>query len=207
MNFSLKNTLSKFLSKFQGKATIEQMIAEMPEGYKERSAHVGQVHLEGYRYIAKESAIKKFASFFMSLIGGHKEPPVIYCVLKFRVNGAVHNRRYNVYTAYLEIPFVEDIERINLLDVPAKIYCSCDSFKYFMAYVLNETEQVFLLPTTEKDLGIALSQAPVVRNPKELKFMCKHLFKVVNHIKTKRLQNLIKGSRKLSEKELAMPAK
>ena len=61
-----------------------------------------------------------------------------------------------------------------------QVYCSCDDFKYRMAYRLNKRLQLIPLPSIKKALGRAVTEEPTRKAPRSK--LCKHLIKVVSEV-------------------------
>jgi len=94
------------------------------------------------------------------------------------------------YIQILQIPYKKSLKEkfIKIYDTyPVKIYSSDPSFKYYFAYVLNTQNAVVVNKTTKKNLGIALTKKPLVRNKKFHKEFNKHFYKLVEFISSKKV--------------------
>lgn len=67
-------------------------------------------------------------------------------------------------------------EYINKSDV--RVYCQCAHFKFNLAYSLKSNKTLI----QRKELGVALTQKPVVKNPNMNKFLCKHLVSSLEYL-------------------------
>jgi len=98
------------------------------------------------------------------------------------------------YLQILEVPYIKDyhIKFTKLIEEhPVKIYSDDPSFKYYLAYALNKSNAVLINSFTKKQLGIALTKRPKVRNPKLHKELNKHFYKLVEFISTKRIDKYL----------------
>ena len=98
------------------------------------------------------------------------------------------------YLQILQIPYKKSYhKRFKAIydDIPVKIYSSDPSFKYYLAYALNTIKAVVINKETQKELGIALTQRPNIRNPKLHKEMNKHFYKLVEFLATKKMANYL----------------
>jgi len=114
--------------------------------------------------------------FFSKLWGKlFNKPYILSNLLKFK---ATNTKSGNEYICFIELQPTDSYQK--LLKTKVKVFCSCNDFKYRAAYVLNKEDNLFLIPATEKHLGIAITEAPRVITPTTL---CKHLYAVVDYLK------------------------
>jgi hypothetical protein len=95
------------------------------------------------------------------------------------------------YLQILQVPYIKDYpKRFKFLydEHNVKIYSSDPSFKYYLAFALNKANAVVVNKYTKKELGIALTHYPKIRNPKLHKEMNKHFYKLVEFISTKKVE-------------------
>lgn len=76
-------------------------------------------------------------------------------------------------------------------DVSVKIFSEDPSFKYYLAYALNQAKAVIINEYTQKHLGIALTKKPILRNKKLHKEFNKHFYKLVEFISTKKMSKYL----------------
>jgi hypothetical protein len=98
------------------------------------------------------------------------------------------------YIQILQIPYKKSYHKQFKAiydDTPVKIYSSDPSFKYYLAYALNTINAVVRNKETEKELGIALTKRPNIRNPKLHKEFNKHFYRLVEFIASKRISKYL----------------
>jgi len=98
------------------------------------------------------------------------------------------------YMQVLQIPYKKSYhKRFETLyeGTPVKIYSSDPSFKYYLAYALNTINAVVINEETKKNLGIALTKRPRIRNPKLHKEFNKHFYKLIEFISTKKINKYL----------------
>jgi hypothetical protein len=49
---------------------------------------------------------------------------------------------------------------MDLMKLPVKVYCGCDSFKYTLAYTILKNNNLFINDQIKLKLGVALTQRP-----------------------------------------------
>lgn len=114
--------------------------------------------------------------FWSKLLGIIKnEPYIVTNLAKFK---AINKKSGNEYICYLELKPANSYTK--LLKSEAKIFCSCNDFKYRSAYVLNKENNLFTAPAINEHLGIAVSEKPRIVIPTP---MCKHLVAVVDFLR------------------------
>jgi len=102
-------------------------------------------------------------------------PFIISNLLRFVVNSPSGSK----YTVYVELQPKDTVKK--LLKTEVKIFCSCNDFKYRSAYTLGKENNLFLAPSIEKHLGIAITEPPRRVTTTNL---CKHLYAVMMYIKS-----------------------
>jgi hypothetical protein len=96
------------------------------------------------------------------------------------------------YLQILQIPYIKDYpKRFKYLynEHTVKIYSSDPSFKYYLAYALNKANAVIVNNYTKKELGIALTHFPKMRNPKLHQEMNKHFYRLIEFISIKKVES------------------
>lgn len=195
--FNFRKFLTNFKNKFRGKASFEDLIRNTPKPYKDRSLQVGLVNYIGYKFVydLDKGLLSKLVNWLKSITMSDGVP-VVSLLLKFQVQGAPSRTgRREDYFIFVKIPYFKDMKTSDVFRSPISYYCQCASFKYFMAYALNATEQVYTTEGIKKDLGIALTQEPKIRNPEEIQFLCKHAYKLSIFIKGKTIDSFLLSSK------------
>lgn len=119
--------------------------------------------------------LTKRKGLFSKLAGLLKREPYIATrLVKFTCTNV---KSKNTYTCFIEFEVIDD--KSKLLKSRVKVFCTCNDFKYRAAYILNKDNNLFVVPSTEKYLGIAMTEPPRLVKPTTL---CKHLYAVVDYI-------------------------
>ena len=98
------------------------------------------------------------------------------------------------YLEILQIPYKKSYkESFDVLyeKTPIKIFSSDPSFKFYLAYALNKANAVVINDYTKKELGIALSNRPIINNPFLHKEFNKHFYKLVEFIAKRKVAHYL----------------
>lgn len=175
--------LTSIKRRFRPRANIQQLLRATPIGYYERSRDLYRPKYIGFKFDFEDQPLTfNILTWMKRLIGNTAK--ITYVSLYFSQKSAGSNKNY---LHILRMPYRQNPDQYRLEDLPIQYYCECDAFKYFIAYALNTTGNIFKTPTIEQRLGIALKQRPKIRNPKEIRFFCKHGVNIINEIHGRRL--------------------
>ena len=73
-----------------------------------------------------------------------------------------------------------DVPKVTPKLVPnAKVYCSCEFFNFYLAYALNKRDACVPM----KDINYAMNTKAPITNHFNKNYLCKHLYKVMEHFK------------------------
>lgn len=180
----IKNIINKLIGS-KTKLSLKELIKNTPrERVVKATTELGNPTYLGFTHeIHKENLFNKLNAWiksFISKILGTKDTLVVYIVLHFSIKGSTGK----VYNIKIKFPYRRNMDKENLFNIPARVYCECADFKYRSAYVLNRIGNIYTNPKIENNLGIALTKAPKVTNPEQLEFVCKHTIKVVSRLNT-----------------------
>lgn len=190
------NLLRDIQRKFSQRASVRNLLQATSQGYFERARDLTRPRYIGYRFDFEDSPIHNSVSNWIRKVIG-KSVKVTYVSLYFSQRSASSGKNY---LFVFRIPYRLDADKQRLLDLPVQYYCECDAFKYFIAYALHKTNNIFLTDIIRKRLGIALTEPPKIRNPKEIKFFCKHAINILSDIQGRRLSYFLSTNYKIREK-------
>lgn len=149
----------------QSPLTLRELI-NIDQGRKDRSAGLSVNLEEVYHLVRRESLWDRIKSIFRR---SKTQINMYYSVLKFSVNSYSGNS----YTVLIEFQPNPDLRVI--MNSKVKVYCSCPSFKFQSAYLLNKKGNLYKSSKTDTLLGQALTESP---DPKKThtSTICKHTF-------------------------------
>lgn len=175
------------------KYTISDLLNKTPLGYRIRSKDITNVTYLGYKFILKKQNIfSRLNLYIKKLFSKYKQEEVLVSWVRFyfRVQSATYKNKY--HTLFIEVPFRRDYTKYKLRELPVKYFCSCESYKFFIAYVLNRSHNIIITNSIIKYLNIALTKKPKIRNPREIQFFCKHCYAVILEIEGITVNNFLK---------------
>lgn len=179
------------------KYSINDLLQRTPIGYRRRSQDVKNITYLGYKIqIKKQNILSKLNLYIKRLFTKYKQTEVLtaWVRLYFRVESATYKNKF--HTLIIEVPFRRDLDVYRVEELPIRYYCSCESFKFFIAYVLNRTANCLITKPITRKLGIALTKRPEIRNPMEIQFFCKHAYAVVTQIKNLKITRFLRNEYK-----------
>lgn len=157
---------------FGGRTLTLAELINVDEGRQQRSQSLS-VRLDKVIHRIKEETLwDKIRSLFRR---SKNKLNMYYTVLKFLVDSPSGNS----YTVIIEFQPNADLGQV--MGNKVRVYCSCPSFKFQSAYVLNKRGNLYRSPKIDVELGQALTEAPDVRKTKT-STACKHVFACVQWI-------------------------
>lgn len=164
----------------QNPLTLGELI-NIDQGRKDRSLDLS-IRLEKvYHLVKRESLWDRIKSIFRR---SKTQINMYYSVLKFSVGSPSGN----TYTVLIEFQPNPDLRLV--MSNKIKVYCSCPSFKFQSAYLLNKKGNLYRLSKTDTMLGQALTDSPDSKKT-HVSTICKHTYACIQWMNNN-IEQLIK---------------
>lgn len=151
--------------------TLGELI-NVDEGRQQRSQSLSVRLDKIFHRIKEESLWDRIRSLFKR---SKNKVNMYYTILKFIVDSPSGNS----YTVLIE--FQPNVNFNQVMNNKVRVYCSCPSFMYQSAYVLNRRGNLYRSAKTDVLLGQSLTDAPDSKKTKT-STACKHIFACVQWI-------------------------
>lgn len=129
-----------------------------------------------YNILREDTFFEKLKNLFRS-----KKPKMFYKVFKYHI---ISNSGQS-YTVFIKVAPSFNIK--NFMDNKIEVFCQCADFKYRVAYMLNQRDNLFRNPNIDAHLGIALTTKPT---QVETSHLCKHVYRALMEFRLN-INNLI----------------
>jgi hypothetical protein len=154
--------------------SINQILKNTPKGYRQRSTDI-RSNLVKQEWVLKELSLwQKIKSFFTK-----DKVKVLFVKLHFEVMNITNNNKYEVA---ISIPYTKGMTYKDILSNPAKMRCGCSSFKFRNVWVMEQKNNLLSDEKYRKFWGVAMTEAPRIRNAEEINYSCKHLYHVLTDL-------------------------